>query len=62
MPWPASAPISASPGSLIGTDAAESTGFTLTQGNGQAMFWGGYFGILVDRFGIRWMVNGAEAS
>ena len=23
----------------------------------QAMFWGGYFGILVDRFGIRWMFN-----
>jgi PhnB protein len=23
----------------------------------QEMFWGGYFGSLTDRFGIRWMVN-----
>ena len=23
----------------------------------QEMFWGGYFGSLVDRFGIRWMFN-----
>ena len=23
----------------------------------QEMFWGDYFGILVDRFGIRWMFN-----
>jgi len=23
----------------------------------EAMFWGGYFGILVDKFGIRWMFN-----
>jgi PhnB protein len=23
----------------------------------QAMFWGGYFGILVDKYGIRWMFN-----
>jgi len=25
------------------------------------MFWGGYFGILVDKFGIRWMFNGPSA-
>ncbi|HEX6052614.1 MAG TPA: VOC family protein [Gemmatimonadaceae bacterium] len=72
---------------LMGTDAPESMGFTLTQGNTvtinlepdtraetdrlfaalgtggkadmplQEMFWGDYFGILVDRFGIRWMFN-----
>jgi PhnB protein len=72
---------------LMGTDAPESMGFTLTQGNtvtinlepdtraetdrlfaglgagGQAdmplaeQFWGDYFGILVDKFGIRWMFN-----
>jgi PhnB protein len=24
----------------------------------QEMFWGGYFGSLTDRFGIRWMFNG----
>jgi PhnB protein len=23
----------------------------------QEMFWGGYFGSLTDRFGIRWMFN-----
>ncbi len=23
----------------------------------QEMFWGGYFGSLVDRFGVRWMLN-----
>ena len=23
----------------------------------QEMFWGGYFGSLVDKFGIRWMIN-----
>ena len=28
----------------------------------QAMFWGGYFGILVDKFGIRWMFNCASAT
>ena len=73
--------------SLMGTDAPESMGFTLTQGNNvfinlepdtrtetdrlfkalseggkvemplQEMFWGGYFGSLADRFGIRWMFN-----
>ena len=72
---------------LMGTDAPESMGFTLTNGNtvtinlepdsraetdrlfaaladgGKAdmpltdMFWGSYFGILVDKFGIRWMFN-----
>ena len=77
---------------LMGTDAPESRGFTLTQGNTvtinlepdtraetdklfatlaeggridmplQAMFWGAYFGILVDRFGIRWMFNCASAT
>ena len=26
------------------------------------MFWGGYFGSLVDRFGIRWMFNCASAN
>ena len=24
------------------------------------MFWGGYFGSLVDRYGVRWMLNCAE--
>jgi len=77
---------------LMGTDAPETMGFTLTQGNtvtlnlepdtraetdklfnalakgGQvdmplaAQFWGGYFGILVDKFGIRWMFNCASAT
>jgi PhnB protein len=77
---------------LMGTDAPESMGFTLTAGNtvtinlepdtrsetdklfaalaagGQVdtplsqQFWGGYFGILVDRFGIRWMFNCASTS
>jgi PhnB protein len=72
---------------LMGTDASESMGFTLTLGNNvyinlepdsraetdrlfaalsaggavemplQEMFWGGYFGSLADRFGIRWMFN-----
>jgi len=72
---------------LMGTDAPESMGFKLTQGNNvfinlgpdtrsetdklfqalskngkvdmalQEMFWGGYFGSLVDQFGIRWMFN-----
>ena len=23
----------------------------------QEMFWGGYFGSLTDRFGVRWMFN-----
>jgi PhnB protein len=72
---------------LMGTDAPESMGFTLINGNtvtinlepdtraqtdtlfsalaggGKVdmpltdMFWGSYFGILVDKFGIRWMFN-----
>lgn len=72
---------------LMGTDAPESMGFTVTPGNNvyinlepdtrtetdrlfealggggtvdmplQEMFWGGYFGCLVDRFGVRWMFN-----
>jgi PhnB protein len=72
---------------LMGTDAPESMGFTVTPGNNmyinlepdtkgeterlfkalaeggkvemelQDMFWGGYFGSLTDRFGIRWMFN-----
>jgi PhnB protein len=72
---------------LMGTDAPESMGFTVTPGNNvyinlepdtrsetdrlfraladggtvemplQEMFWGGYFGSLADRFGIRWMFN-----
>jgi len=28
----------------------------------QQMFWGGYFGTLVDRFGIRWMFNCASKT
>ena len=28
----------------------------------QEMFWGGYFGSLVDRFGIRWMFNCASRT
>lgn len=28
----------------------------------QEMFWGGYFGSLVDRFGIRWMFNCASKA
>ena len=72
---------------LMGTDAPESMGFTVTAGNNvyinlepdtraetdrlfksladrgtvemplQEMFWGGYFGSLADRYGIRWMFN-----
>ena len=77
---------------LMGTDAPESMGFTVTSGNNmylnlepdsreetirlftalgeggqvemalQEMFWGGYFGYLVDRFGIRWMFNCASKT
>jgi PhnB protein len=77
---------------LMGTDAAESMGLTVTQGNNmsiilepdrrtetdrlfnalseggkvemplQEMFWGGYFGSLADRFGIRWMFNCANKN
>jgi PhnB protein len=72
---------------LMGTDAPESMGFTVTPGNNmylnlepdtraetdrlfaalaaggkiemplQDMFWGAYFGSLIDRYGIRWMLN-----
>lgn len=72
---------------LMGTDALESAGHTVVQGNHfslnlepddraeadrlfaalaeggtittplQDMFWGAYFGTLVDRFGVRWMMN-----
>jgi PhnB protein len=76
---------------LMGTDAPESMGFTLTKGNNvfinlepdtraetdrlfqalsagggsvgmalQEMFWGGYFGTVVDRFGTQWMFNCAS--
>ena len=77
---------------LMGTDAPESMGFTVTPGNqvhinlqpdtrahtdslfkGLAaggkvdmpladMFWGAYFGNLVDRFGTRWMFNFTPAK
>ncbi len=77
---------------LMGTDAPESMGFTLNQGNNvyiclepdtraeadtlfaalaeggtakmplQEMFWGDYFGSLVDRFGVQWMINCASKS
>lgn len=72
---------------LMGTDAPESMGFKLTQGNNfsisidveskeeadklfsklskggkvemplQDMFWGSYYGMLKDKFGVQWMVN-----
>jgi PhnB protein len=72
---------------LMGTDAPESMGFQLNQGNNvyicldpdtraeadrlfaalsdggevemgmEEMFWGDYFGSLVDKFGVRWMIN-----
>lgn len=98
---PDQAPISAADGELVmhielpilgghvlmGTDAPESLGFTVTTGNNininlepdsraeterlfnalaaggniemplQDMFWGAYFGNVVDRYGVRWMVN-----
>jgi PhnB protein len=77
---------------LMGTDATESMGFSLNQGNnvhicltadsraeadalfaslvagGAAempmmdMFWGDYFGSLVDRYGVQWMVTAPGAS
>lgn len=77
---------------LMGTDAPESMGFTVIQGNSvyinlepdtrgetdrlfnaladggkvdmplQEMFWGGYFGSLADRFGVRWMFNCASKT
>lgn len=72
---------------LMGTDALESQGHTLTFGNNfsiaispdsmdeaknifeglatggnvqqplEKMFWGAWFGMLVDKFGIQWMIN-----
>jgi PhnB protein len=77
---------------LMGTDAPESMGFTLNQGNNvyislhpdsreeaDTLFgalseggkvempmadqsWGDYFGSLVDRFGVNWMVNYSSES
>lgn len=77
---------------LMGTDAPESMGFTVSQGNNmfinlepdtraetdrlfktlsdggkvtmplQEMFWGAYFGSLVDQFGINWMFNYASEN
>lgn len=77
---------------IMGTDAPESMGFTVTPGNNvyinlepdtraetdrlfqalseggkiemapQEMFWGDYFGSLVDRFGICWMFNCASKT
>jgi PhnB protein len=41
---------------LMGTDAPESMGFKLTQ------VWGGYFGSLADKYGIRWMFNCESAT
>lgn len=72
---------------LMGTDALESMGHTLTMGNNvslslhpdakeeaerlianlsvggsvtmplQEMFWGAYFGMVDDKFGMHWMIN-----
>jgi PhnB protein len=77
---------------LMGTDAPESMGFQLNQGNNvyicldpdtraeadslfaalsaggkveqplEEMFWGDYFGSLVDRFGVQWMINCTSPS
>ena len=77
---------------LMGTDAPESMGFSVVQGNNafinlepdtraetqrlfqalavngkvdmplQDMFWDGYFGSLVDQFGVRWMFNCASRT
>jgi PhnB protein len=77
---------------LMGTDALESMGHSLTFGNNfsinlepdtreeaqrlftalaqggkvtmdlQDMFWGAYFGTLVDQYGVQWMVNCTEAK
>jgi PhnB protein len=77
---------------LMGTDAPESMGFQLNQGNNvyicldpdtraeadalfaavseggkvemalQEMFWGDYFGSLVDKFGVQWMINCTSRS
>lgn len=72
---------------LMGTDAPESMGFNLIQGNSiyismmvdsreeadslyqklstggqiemplEDVFWGGYFGIFTDKFGVKWMIS-----
>lgn len=77
---------------LMGTDAPESMGFNLVQGNNfyinlqpdtrveteklfkrladggvveqelVDMFWGDYYGSLIDKFGIRWMFNCSEKA
>jgi len=77
---------------LMGTDAPQSMGFNVVQGNSMfinlepdtraeterlfnalaeggsidmplaEMFWGGYFGSLVDQFGVRWMFNCSSKS
>jgi len=77
---------------LMGTDAPESMGFQLNQGNNvyicldpdtraeadalfaalseggkvemalQEMFWEDYFGSLVDKFGVQWMINCTSRS
>ena len=77
---------------LMGTDAPESMGFQLNQGNNvyicldpdtraeadrlfaalsaggkvemgmEEMFWGDYFGSLVDKFGVNWMINCTSKS
>lgn len=77
---------------LMGTDASESMGFKLTQGNNvyinlepdtraetdrifralaeggkvesplKEEFWGGYFGTLADKYGVRWMFNCSAKS
>jgi PhnB protein len=77
---------------LMGTDAPESMGFNVNQGNNvsiclhpdtraesdklfaalsnggkvemplQEMFWGDYFGSLVDKFGVHWMINCSSKS
>jgi PhnB protein len=76
----------------MGTDAPDSTGFTLNQGNNvyicldpdtraeadslfaalsdvgevqmapTEMFWGDYFGSLVDQYGTQWMINCSSKS
>ncbi len=75
---------------LMGTDAPESMGFKVNNGNNiyinlepdtraetdalfaalsedgkvetsmQEMFWGGYYGACVDKFGVQWMFNCVE--
>ena len=51
---------------LMGTDAPESRGFKVVEGNSeggkvtmalQETFWGAYYGNCTDKFGIQWMLN-----